>query len=41
VQADATLALPLLVTGLAQRLPGARHRQPAYAAQTEREAALT
>jgi hypothetical protein len=27
VQADATLALPLLVTGLAQRIPGARHRQ--------------
>jgi S-adenosylmethionine decarboxylase len=38
VQADATLALPLLVTGLAQRVPSARHRQPAYA---EREAALT
>jgi S-adenosylmethionine decarboxylase len=30
VQADATLTLPLLVTGLAQRVPGARHRQPAY-----------
>jgi len=41
VQADATLALPLLVTGLAQRIPGARHRQPAYATQAEREAALT
>jgi S-adenosylmethionine decarboxylase len=38
VQADATLVLPLLVTGLAQRIPGARHRQPAFA---EREAALT
>jgi len=31
VQADPTLALPLLVTGLAQRIPGARHRQPAFA----------
>ena len=41
VQADATLALPLLVTGLAQRLPGARQRQPAFATQAEREAALT
>ena len=38
VQADATLALPLLVTGLAQRIPGARHRQPAFATQAEREA---
>ena len=36
VQADATLVLPLLATGLAQRIPGARHRQPAFA---EREAA--
>jgi S-adenosylmethionine decarboxylase len=41
VQADATLVLPLLVTGLAQRIRGARHRQPAYVAQAEREAALT
>jgi S-adenosylmethionine decarboxylase len=31
VQADPTLALPLLVTGLAQRIPGARHQQPAFA----------
>ncbi len=38
VQTDATLALPLLVTGLAQRIPGARHRQPAFATQAEREA---
>jgi deoxyhypusine synthase len=30
VQADTTLVLPLLVTGLAQRIPGARYRQPAY-----------
>ncbi|HEY7093245.1 MAG TPA: hypothetical protein VH393_08705, partial [Ktedonobacterales bacterium] len=37
IQADATLVLPLLVTGLAQRIPGARHRQPATAAQAERE----
>jgi deoxyhypusine synthase len=35
--ADATLVLPLLVTGLAQRIPGARHRQPAHVAQAERE----
>ena len=41
IQADATLALPLLVTGLAQRIPGARHRQPAFDTQAEREAALT
>jgi S-adenosylmethionine decarboxylase len=39
VLADATLVLPLLVTGLAQRIPGARHRQPAYATQAERESA--
>jgi S-adenosylmethionine decarboxylase len=39
VQTDATLVLPLLVTGLAQRIPGARHRQPAYANQAERDAA--
>jgi S-adenosylmethionine decarboxylase len=41
LQADATLALPLLVTGLAQRIPGARHRQPAFVTPAEREAALT
>jgi hypothetical protein len=38
VLTDAPLVLPLLVTGLAQRIHGARHRQPAYA---ERESALT
>ncbi len=37
VGADATLALPLLTTGLAQRLPGGR---PASVATREREAAL-
>jgi deoxyhypusine synthase/S-adenosylmethionine/arginine decarboxylase-like enzyme len=37
VQADATLALPLLVTGLAQRIPGARHRQPAPVARAARK----
>jgi S-adenosylmethionine decarboxylase len=43
VQTDATLALPLLVTGLAQRVRGARHRQPAFGEHeaTERQAALS
>jgi S-adenosylmethionine decarboxylase len=43
VQADATLVLPLLVTGLAQRIPRARQRQPGYAEREEtgRRAALS
>jgi S-adenosylmethionine decarboxylase len=42
-QTDATLVLPLLVTGLAQRIPGARHRRPAYAERdgAERQASLS